>query len=356
MGVAHRRVQSRALLGIPLKIEVRVWWNIARFMLAMGVGVCLAQEGLCQENGSAVSEFRGNGAEITVTVKDGSGQPIASTAIVKILRDGGTPSGQSATSQGHAIFVVNALGEYTVDVTVPGYTEVRKDVSLTSNSRFEVEVLVRPIQAGATGVPGRAVLAPKAKEAVDKALEALGADKLGEADKYVNKAAQLAPGHPDVLYAEGVLRLKQRNWTQAQSVLEKATQVDPNDAPAFAALGMAFCDEGKYEAAIPSLKKSLELNGAPGAWETRWTLARAFYYHGEYDDALKMSNDALEGANGKAPEIGLLVAQSLTAVGRFEEAAQMLREFLKDHGEHPEAGTARRWLDKLTASKKIRAN
>ena len=32
---------------------------------------------------------------------------------------------------------------------------------------------------------------------------------------------RLAPGHPDVLYVQGVLWLKQRNWVQAQDVLEK---------------------------------------------------------------------------------------------------------------------------------------
>lgn len=308
-----------------------------------------------QDNGSAVSEYRGNGAEITVTVKDGSGEPIASSAMVKIFRDGTIPSGQEQTSRGHAIFVVNALGEYTVDVAVPGYQEVRKDVSLQSSGRFEVEILLRRSQAlgAATREPGRPILAPKAKEALDRAAQALSADKLGEAEKYVNKAAELAPGHPDVLYLQGVVSLKEKNWPQAQSALEKATQVDPNDAQAFAALGMTYCDEGKYDIAIPPLKKSLELNPASAAWEARWALAKSFYHEQQYDDALKMSSDALTGSNGKAPEIGLLVAQSLTAVGRYEEAAAMLREYVKGHGDRKEAATAKRWLDQLSANGKI---
>jgi TolA-binding protein len=96
--------------------------------------------------------------------------------------------------------------------------------------------------------------------------------------------------------------------------------------------------------------------GAGGTWETRWTLAKAYYHHAQYDDALKMSQDALLGSNGKAPEIQLLVAQSLTAVGRYEDAAQTLREFLKDYGDRREAATARRWLETLTASGKICEN
>ncbi len=69
-----------------------------------------------------------------------------------------------------------------------------------------------------------------------------------------------------------------------------------------------------------------------------------------------MSQDALAGSNGKAPEIELLVAQSLTAVGRYEDAAQTLREFVSSHGDRREAATARKWLERLTASGKIRAN
>jgi hypothetical protein len=118
---------------------------------------------------------------------------------------------------------------------------------------------------------------------------------------------------------------------------------------------MALCDQGKCDAAIEPLKKSLELDPA-GTWETRWTLAKAYYQGAQYDEALKMSQEALTSSNGKEPEISLLVAQSLTAVGRYEDAAKLLREFLRDHSDRREAATARRWLERLTASAKIQSN
>lgn len=343
------------LLPAHMAVEKRLRRGAALFLVAVaGAGVAHAAQDRHQDNGSAVSEFRGNGAEITVTVKDASGEPISASAMVKVFRDGSIPSGQAQTSRGSAIFVVNALGEYTVDVAVPGYQEVRKDVSLQSSGRYEVDVFVRRTDAaGTTPPPGRPILAPKAKEALDKAAQALSADKLAEAAKYVNKAAELAPGHPDVLYLEGVVSLKQRNWAEAQRALEKATQVDPNDAQALAALGMTYCDQGKYDTAIAPLKKSLELDSASAAWEARWALAKSLYHEQQYDEALKMSNDALTGSNGKAPEIGLLVAQLLTAVGRYEEAATMLREYVRAHGDRREAATAKRWLEQLAANGKI---
>ena len=297
--------------------------------------------------------FRGNRAELAVTVRDSSGEPIAAPATVKLLRYG-VPTNQAATSKGKVSFILPGLGDYTLIVGAPGYKTQQKDVSVPVELKAEVDVVLgRDSSSGdVSGVPGRPVLAPKAKEAFDKGLQALSHDNMKEADKYVAEAMKLAPGHPDVLYAQGVLYLKQRNWVQAQEVLEKATQIDPSHARAFAALGMALADQGKYDTAIPPLEKSLELEA--GGWETRWTLAKAYYQHQQYEEALKTSQEALTASNGKAPEIELLVAQSLTAVGRYEDSATALRDFLKNHPDRPEAATARRYLARLTADGKIR--
>ena len=89
-------------------------------------------------------------------------------------------------------------------------------------------------------------------------------------------------------------------------------------------------------------------------WDAHWTLAKAYYHQQNYDGALKESQDALNGSHGSAPDIELLLAQSLTAVGRYDEAAQALRAFLKNHAKDPSADKARRWLDRLTADGKIK--
>jgi Tfp pilus assembly protein PilF len=309
-----------------------------------------------QDIGSQEREYLGNGAVITVSVHDASGQPISSLASVRLFR-GITPSGQHDTTRGVAEFVVTGFGEFTVVVTAAGYEEARKDITVDVTGRTQVDILLRPSFAagGITGVPGKPLLAPKAKEALDKGLRALKENNLGDADKYVGKAMRMAPGNPDVLYIQGVLDLKEKNWKQAQAVLEKATQLDPDSAPPFAALGMALCDQGNYEAALVPLRKSLQLAPA-GTWETQWALGKSYYHLQQYSEALTSSRVALEKSNGKAPEIALLVAQSFTAVGRYEDAAQVLRQFLMDHADRPDAATARRWLDQLKATGHIRSN
>ena len=351
------RVRARVRASESSRLRIlRSAAPLARFFLSILLFLVGALPACSQDNGSEVNEFHGRGSEITVTVHDSSGEPISSAALVKLYRDGTTLSRQGETSRGSAMLVVNNLGEFTVTVEAPGYQSAQKEVSVQITGRLQVDIYLRRLSSAKSpeGVPGRPLLAPKAKEAMEKCLQALGADKLGDAEKYVSQAMRLAPSHPDVLYVQGVVWLKERKWTQAQDVLEKSTQIDPSHARALAALGMALCNQGKCDAAIEPLQKSLQLDQP--TWETRWTLAKAYYHHAQYEDALKMSQEALAASNGKAPEIALLVAQSLTALGRYEKSAQMLRDFLRDHSDRREAATAQRWLERLSATAKIQPN
>jgi Flp pilus assembly protein TadD len=310
----------------------------------------------CQDSSAEGANFRGDRPEISITVRDSSGETIVAPASVRVYKDG-VQSDQGGTSHGRAFFILRSTGDYTVIVDASGYKSAQKDVSVPMGMKYEVDIYLRAESAteNNTGIPGRPLLAPKAKEAFEKGLQALSEDKLDEAEKHIDEAMKLAPGHPDVLYVQGVLYLRRRNWTQAESTLEKATEVDPSLARAFAALGMALSNQGKYEAAIAPLEKSLQLDPT-GTWETHWALAKAYYHHAQFGEALKTSQQALSESKGKAPEIELLVAQSLTAVGRYEDSARALREFLKNHGDRSEAATARRYLERLTADGKIRRN
>ncbi len=328
--------------------------RIAKFLLPSIPCLFLSIPGaICQDSGSEGTLLRGNRAEISLTLRDNSGEAISAPASVKIFKEG-MPTDQKEASHGRAFFILNSLGDYTLIVNATGYKPAQKDVSLRVAVKAEVDIYLQKESATGenTGIPGRPLLAPKAKEALDKGLQALGDNKLKEAEKYVDEAVKLAPAHPDVLFVQGVLYLSLHNWVQAQGVLEKAAQMDPGNGRVFSALGMALADQGKYGEAIPPLEKSLQMEA--GGWETHWALGRAYYHREQYEQALKTSQLALTESSGKAPQIELLVAQSLTAVGRYDDAAQTLREFLRNHGDRPEAATARRWLDGLAKNGKIR--
>lgn len=297
---------------------------------------------------------RGDRAEIAVTVRDSSGEIISVPASVKLYKNG-MPTDQSSTQHGRAFFIPRSLGEFTVIVEAAGYKTAQKDVSLSIPVKAEVDVYLQRELASneSAGAPGKPLLAPKAKEALDKGLQAIKEDKLDEAQKYMSEAMKLAPGNSEVLYVQGVLYMRRRDWAQAQTVLEKSDQMEPNRPRVLAALGMALCDLKRYEQAIPPLEKSMQLEPTSG-WETEWALAKAYYYREQYEQALKMAQQARTTARGSAPQVELLLAQCLTAVGRYEDSAQVLRTFLKNNANGPDAATAQRWLDGLAANGKIR--
>ncbi len=296
---------------------------------------------------------RGDRAEIAVTVRDTSGAIISAPATIKLYKNG-IPNDQSSTSHGRAFFIPRSLGEYTVTVEAAGYKNGQKDVSVPIPVKAEVEiVLQRDLASNETGgVPGKPLLAPKAKEAFEKGSQAIRDDKLDEAQKYLSEAMKLAPGNPEVLYVQGVLYMRRRDWAHAQTVLEKSAQIEANQPRVLAALGMALCNQRKYEAAISSLEKSLQLEPT-ASWETEWALAKAYYYREQYEKALKMVQQAQVDSRGAAPQVELLLAQCLTAAERFEDAAVVLRAVIKNNTDSPETATARQWLDRLTADGKI---
>jgi Flp pilus assembly protein TadD len=293
--------------------------------------------------------------EISVTVRDQAGALVAAAGNVKLYRDG-MPAGSAALSRGRAFFGSIGFGSYTLVIDATGYKSAQKDVNVSISMPYEVDATLQRDSApeGAAGVPAKPLLSPKAQEALDKSMKALSKNKLSEAEKYLAEALQLAPSHPDVLYAQGVLYLHKQNPTQAQTVLEKASQMDPTNAGAFSALCMALADQGKYEQAIAPAQKSLQLDAA--AWEPQWVLGEAYYHLQNYDEALKASQQAWTTSKGKDPRVELLVAKSQTAVGQYEDAAQSLRDLVKRYGDTPEATTARRYLDRLKNDGKIHSN
>ena len=307
----------------------------------------------CQDSAEQGTNSRGSRAEIVVTVRDRSGQVVTVPTAVKLYKNGALED-QKSTSQGHAFFIPRTLGEFTIIVEAVGYKAMQKEVSLPVAIQYAEDMVLDRDSAGgvSVGIPGAPLLAPKAKEALEKGASALQEGRLEEAQKHIGEAAKLAPGNPEVLYVQGMLYMKQSNWEQAQTVLEKANQLAPNQPHLLAALGMNFGNQKKYEESILLLEKCIELEPA-SSWETKWALAKAYYYHQQYEQALKMAEQAHTESHGSAPQAELLLAQCLTAVGRYEDSAHILREFLKNNASGPDAATARRWLDRLNADGKI---
>ena len=189
---------------------------------------------------------------------------------------------------------MRGLGEFTVALEAAGYKAAQKEVSIAVAIQYQEDVyLERDATSGDGAVaPGRAVLAPKAREALEKGdAGSKESGKLEEAQKDIGEAMKLAPANPDVLYVQGMLYMRQSNWEKAQTTLEQANRMDPNQPRILTALGMNHVNQKKFAEAIPLLEKSVQLQPTSG-WETELALAKAYYHHEQYEQALKLANQA----------------------------------------------------------------
>lgn len=312
--------------------------------------LCCSAGAFCQDSAEEGTMSRGNRAEIAVTVLDEAGHVIATTATVKLYKDG-VPIDQASTVRGRAFFIPRSMGDFTIVVEASGYKNAQKDVTVVTAIRAEVDITLQSGSTQPAGVPGPPVLAPKAKEELVKGLQALEQNKLDNAQKHVSEAMKLAPNHPEVLYVQGMVYLKRSDWADAQTVLEKSSELDPSQARVFAGLGIALSNQQKYQEAIPVLEKVTQMEPNP-SWESELALGKSYYYTQQYDQALKLAQQANSGSRG-ASQAELLVAQCLTAVGRYEDSAQVLRGVLKNNANTADAATAQRWLNGLIANGKI---
>ena len=325
---------------------------IVRMVLACGVlGMWTALDAVGQQRSSDVGGVRGNRAELSIRIKENSSQLIGPLVTVKLYRMGSL-SGQMTTTKGRTVFILNDLGDYVITADAVGYRSGQKEISVPVAVAAEDEIILQRDSVGeALGSEARPLLAPKAKESTDNALQALKENKLDKAEKFLDEAARLAPNHPDVLYLQGVVFLRRNQPEKARGFLEKAAQIDPKNARILSALGMAFLNENRFDLAVAPLQKSAEID--PDRWDTHYALAKAFYNQQQFEGALQEAQRALGQSHGSEPAIELLMAQAQTAVGKFEDSAETLRTFLRLHPGDKGAATARRWLDRLIADGKV---
>ncbi|HVH70184.1 MAG TPA: tetratricopeptide repeat protein [Candidatus Dormibacteraeota bacterium] len=294
---------------------------------------------------------------IIVFLRDPTGEPLVTPALVRLYSADGIPIGQaSVSSGGQAIFQDLANGSYTIEAEASGYDRAHAEAMLPMTGDANVDIYLHresdsePVVLSDPGLP---VLAPKAKRELNLGLEALRDKDLDKAQKHLGKAYEMAPSHPEVLYLLGSLYSQKNDLPQAEELLAKSAQIDPGYAPAQAALGIILSNEHKCRAALGPLEKALELDAK--SWEARWALARCEYSHRNFQAALQHSKQALQDSNGLGPDIALVVAASQAALGQYEECALALREYVQQHPDRPGVMRARRWLGRLQQAGKIKS-
>jgi len=281
--------------------------------------------------------------EMDIYVKGADGGPIEVTAMVTLVAPTGQVVAQGTTLGGNIQFRGIAATEYTIQVVAAGYENAVKEFDGYNAGASRVVIDMRPASDGHAGAGSpQMLLAPKAQKELGKALEALRANKPGDAESHLEKAYRMAPNHPAVNYLYGVYFLQMKDQEKAKSYWTKALEFNPKHVSALLSLSEALMREQKLPDAESYVKRAVEAD--PNSWRAHAILADVFLQEDQPGEAAKEADRAVELGKGQAAMVQPLLARALTESGNKERAERVLKDYIQDH---PNDAGARKQMDSL---------
>ncbi len=188
----------------------------------------------------------------------------------------------------------------------------------------------------------RPVLGSKLQKELGKALEALRANKPGDARGHLDTVYRAAPGDADTNFLFGVYSSQTNDWARAKSYWERVLSLSPNHLGALLSLSGVLMRESKPNEAAQYLHRAVEAE--PTSWRAHAVLADAYLRQGMLDESIKQAERALELGHGQAAAVQPLLARTLQMRGDQERAVLVIQSYLN---EHPEDEVAVRLLKNL---------
>ena len=146
-----------------------------------------------------------------------------------------------------------------------------------------------------------------------------GKEALGNAMKFAQTAVGISPDLPEQHWVIGYVLTQQRQFSAARTHLDRAIDIAPEFADAYALLGGIETYRGQPDATIPLLRKAQRLNQNAG-YLYFLLLARAYYFLDDFEQAQINLREAL-GRNPENLEARLYLAATLSRLDRPDEAA-----------------------------------
>jgi tetratricopeptide (TPR) repeat protein len=277
---------------------------------------------------SLFAQFAGS---IVVHVRLSDGASLERGVVVNLFTFAGASLGVGQMRGGEVDFEEIPEGRYSVEVIGAGYQRLTEEVAVTvKGERVQVYVTMKPESAlnTASEHSGAPILAPDAQKELTKSLEALRENKLEEARKHLEKLSRKAPANPDVNYMWGMYYAQSKDWARAQGCWEKALQIYPTHVFSLAALAQLETQEGNLPSAIALLGRAAD--ASPSSWRFEERLAEAYLLHGEFEQAQKHAEHAIELGKDRASQSHLILAKVFLQRNESQHAENALKIFLAE--------------------------
>jgi tetratricopeptide (TPR) repeat protein len=257
------------------------------------------------------------------------GHPVARAAVeVRDLRGIKMATGLTDTAGSFAISTAAKPGEYmllaakelqigdqriTLDQTDREVTIALPLAPAVGTSQQEYTVSAQTL-----GVPA------KARSHLKLAQEKFSKSDFAGAQSEIDRALQVDSTCAAAFTMRAFLRLSSRDFNGAIDDATRGHALDPSDANAYLALATAYNSVSRFQKAEAAALQALGVR--PDLWQGRLEMAKALYGEGR----LVLTLRELDELNKDFPDVHLLRANTLVALGRTEEAAQEFALFLKE--------------------------
>ena len=167
--------------------------------------------------------------------------------------------------------------------------------------------------------------------------------------KHYRKAIQLYDKYSDAYLALGLLYLDLQKFEDAQGVLQKANEINPNAPGGFMALGAMYNQQKRYDEAEKALTHGLQLN--PDVAQGQYEISKTYWATGKWQDAEPHAQKAAELNPSMAPVhvlLGNIALRKQDTLGALKE----FKEYLRLDPQGPMAGGVTQMIQKIEASQK----
>jgi tetratricopeptide (TPR) repeat protein len=283
-------------------------------------------------------------ATVEVDVHGPNGAPVLGSVYVSLIRDNAQVFMTAMAVGGKARFDNVPKSELMAQVVASGYETAKKKFEVLDKGEVKVGIELQPMSDKEAAAAGRSISAlnPKAQKDIGRALEALRANKAGDARGYLQAAERDAPNSAEVEYLYGVYASQMNDMNLARSYWMRALELNPNHLSALLAVSQGLLHERKPEQAMSYLERAVEVE--PSSWRVHMLMAQADLLQNKDDDAVKEAERAMELGHERAATVQPLLAHALFEKGEKDRAIQMLQDYAQTH---PTDANAKKLLETL---------
>lgn len=290
---------------------------------------------------------------LQVRVRDGQGNQISSLVRLTLLRGEMPFDEQYLDSRGEYESRELPDGNYSVEISAPGYETQTRDASLYNGRSLTLQFFLQPITTASVVVPekdytisARWLAAPeKARSELQKSRELRQKGDVHEALKQAQAALKIAPGFSFALHEIGMCSWRLGRLNDARIAFQQARDADPSFLPSTLNLAEVMEQQKDYKAAGAILQKASQEHSSRA--EPFYIMGRIQFETGHLELAEKALSLALDRDWNEIPQLQILLAKIYLSRGEKEKAVNALTAYLEKAPAGPEAEQARKTLKEL---------